>query len=107
MGIFKKSVLRLVRVGMLSFSPEVVPIGWTLIQERNFFARPSSTLTVWPKPRCDQKNGILCSANFPAATFGLVVKVEAGRPKKFLSSSNVHPMGTTSGENESILPALV
>ena len=93
---------------MLSFSPEEVPIGWILIQERKIFARPASTLTVGPKTKCDLvKSAILCSGKFPVASFGLAAWVEVGRTKKNLSWINVHPMGTTSEENESILPAQV
>ena len=92
---------------MLSFSPEAVPIGWTLILERYFFVRPTSTRTARPKPKCDQKSGILCSGKIPVASFGLLAWVEVGRTKKFLSWIKVHPMGTASGENESILPSQV
>ena len=82
-------------------------MGWTLILERNFFVRPTSTRTARPKPKCDQKSGILCSGKIPVASFGLLDWVEVGRTKQILSWIKVHPMGTTSGENESILPAQV
>ena len=100
-GALKKLVLRRRAGRMLSFSPEVFPIGWTLIQERIFFAWPPS------EPNCDQKSVILCSGKFPVASFGLIASVEVGRTKKFFFWIIVHPMGTTSGENESIPPAQV
>ena len=92
---------------MLSFPPEIVPVGWTLIQERIFFAQPTLTHATRPK---------LATGNIPHHKmplfwlhfgFGVAVRVEFGRTKKFLSCINVHPMGTTSEENESILPAQV
>ena len=81
MGFFKKSVLRLVRVEFFHFpqGPEVVPIEWTLIQERIFFAEPTSTQARRPK---------LATGNFPLHktplfwshfAFGLIVRVEVGR----------------------------
>ncbi len=85
---------------MLSYPPEVVPIGWTLIQEINFFAQPTSTQATRPK---------LATGNFPLHKmplfwshfgFGLVVRVEVEEAKKILCLINVHPMGTAYGECE-------
>ena len=64
---------------MLLFPPEVVPIGWTLIQERIFSAQPTSTL--------------IMSASF-------VVRVEAGRTIKVSLLHQCPPYGDYFGGNK-------
>ena len=68
---------------MLSFSPEVVPKGWTLIQERNFFTRPASTLTTRPKVAAGKFALHKMPLFWSHLGFGLTVRVEAGRAKIF------------------------
>ena len=101
-GSFQKIISQTCESGILLFFPEVVPMWWTLMQERNFLAQPSST---------QSKRSKLATGNFPLHKmphfwsqfgFGLAVGVEVGRTKKFCSCINVHSMETTSGENESI-----
>ena len=84
-GLFQKISSQTCASRMLSFSPEVVPIGWTLIQNRNFFARPASTLTMRPKEAAG--NFALHKMLFfwSHLGFGLTVRVEAGQAKKILS----------------------
>ena len=85
---------------MLSFSPEVVPIGWTLIQGRIFFAQPTSAQVTRPKIA----TGIFPLHKMPLFGshfgFGLVVRVEVEEAKKILCLINVHLIGTAYGECE-------
>ena len=106
-GHFQKISSQTCAGRMLSFPPEVVLIGWTLIQERNFFGRPASTLTTRPKVAVGKFALHKMPLFWSHLGSGLTVRVEAGRAKIFLSWINVHSMGTYSGENESILPAHV
>ena len=70
---------------MLSFSPEVVYIGWTLIQERNFFGGPTSTLTMRPKVAAGKFALYKTLFFWSHLGFGITVRVEAGRAKKIRS----------------------
>ena len=98
MGFFEKNRSWTGAGRMLSFSTEQVPIGWTLLSQRNLFAQQTSGNFALKRPLFWSHFGL-----------GLIVKVEVGLTKKsfyFLASMSTQ-WRPFSMKNESILPATV